>query len=51
LPLFLDLTDHSSITSAAETVAEATEEAGLWGLINNAGVAVAGPLEFLPIDG
>ena len=34
-PLYLDLTDHSSIISAAETVAEATEEAGLWGLINN----------------
>ena len=49
-PLYLDLTDHSSIISAAETVAEATEEAGLWGLINNAGVAVAGPLEFLPIE-
>ncbi len=31
-------------------MAEATEEAGLWGLINNAGVAVAGLLEFLPIE-
>ena len=45
-PLFLDLTDRSSIVSAAETVAEATEEVRLWGLVNNAGVAVAGPLEF-----
>ncbi len=50
-PLFLDLTDHSSIMSAAETVAEeVTEEVGLRGLVNNAGVAVAGPLEFLPVE-
>jgi NAD(P)-dependent dehydrogenase (short-subunit alcohol dehydrogenase family) len=49
-PLFLDLTDRSSIVSAAEAVAEATEEVGLWGLVNNAGVAVAGPLEFLPVE-
>jgi NAD(P)-dependent dehydrogenase (short-subunit alcohol dehydrogenase family) len=49
-PLFLDLTDRSSIMSAAETVAEVTGEAGLWGLVNNAGVAVAGPLEFLPVE-
>lgn len=25
-------------------------EAGLWGLFNNAGISVAGPLEHLPID-
>jgi NAD(P)-dependent dehydrogenase (short-subunit alcohol dehydrogenase family) len=48
-PIVLDVTDPTSISSAAETVAVALGEAGLIGLVNNAGIAVAGPLEFLPI--
>ncbi|WP_250125607.1 SDR family oxidoreductase [Chroococcidiopsis sp. CCMEE 29] len=47
-PIFLDVTDADSIASAAQTVAIAVGDAGLAGLVNNAGVAVAGPLEFLP---
>ncbi len=46
-PLMLDVTDGQQIASAAERVGA---EAGLDGLINNAGVAVPGPLEALPID-
>ena len=49
-PVILDVTDAASIKSAADTVAASIGEAGLSGLVNNAGIAVAGPLEFLPID-
>jgi NAD(P)-dependent dehydrogenase (short-subunit alcohol dehydrogenase family) len=49
-PIFLDVTDAASITSAADTVATAVGETGLAGIVNNAGIAVAGPLEFLPVS-
>jgi NAD(P)-dependent dehydrogenase (short-subunit alcohol dehydrogenase family) len=45
--LRLDLTDDDSVRKAGEIVCAAGP---LFGLINNAGVAVPGPLEFLPID-
>jgi NAD(P)-dependent dehydrogenase (short-subunit alcohol dehydrogenase family) len=49
LPLILDVTDPAQITAAAERI---EEEAGgrLEGLVNNAGIAVPGPLETLPLD-
>jgi NAD(P)-dependent dehydrogenase (short-subunit alcohol dehydrogenase family) len=49
-PLILDVTDAAQIDAAAGRVGEAVGEAGLDGLVNNAGVAVPGPLEALPID-
>ena len=49
-PLFLDVAAPGSIASAAETVTQAVGKARLAGLVNNAGIAVAGPLEFLPIE-
>jgi NAD(P)-dependent dehydrogenase (short-subunit alcohol dehydrogenase family) len=50
-PLTLDVTDGASIEAAAKEVATALGERGrLAGLVNNAGIAVAGPLEFIPID-
>jgi len=49
-PLLLDVTDAASIGSAAEAVAATVGEAGLSGLVNNAGIVAAGPLEFLPLD-
>lgn len=49
-PVLIDITDATSIAAAAETVGGAAGELGLVGLVNNAGIAVAGPLEFLPID-
>lgn len=49
VPIFLDVTDAESIAAAVATVTAAVGTAGLAGLVNNAGIAVAGPLEFLPI--
>jgi NAD(P)-dependent dehydrogenase (short-subunit alcohol dehydrogenase family) len=42
----LDVTDPGSIAAAREEFGDAP----LAGLVNNAGIAVAGPLEFLPLD-
>ena len=47
--LLLDVTDSDSITAASRTLTEALPEAGLAGLVNNAGISVAGPLELLPL--
>ena len=50
-PLMLDVTDGAQILRAAEQVREALGEAGrLVGVVNNAGIAVYGPLELLPLD-
>lgn len=49
-PLIVDVTDPAAIAAAAESVAAATGPDGLAGLVNNAGIAIAGPLEVLPID-
>lgn len=49
-PLFLDVTDEAQVADAATAVETATGEPGLDALVNNAGVAMGGPLEFLPID-
>ncbi|MEK6698687.1 MAG: SDR family NAD(P)-dependent oxidoreductase, partial [Nitrospirota bacterium] len=49
-PLRIDVTDAPTITSAAGTVTKIVDGAGLAGLVNNAGIVVAGPLEFLPLD-
>ena len=49
-PLALDVTDADSIGRAASQVAESVQDRGLAGLVNNAGVAISAPLEFIPID-
>lgn len=49
-PLMIDVTDRESIRAAAAAVSSTVHEAGLRGLVNNAGVTVPGPLEFLPLD-
>ncbi len=46
-PVIIDVTDEASIASAAATVRDVVGEGGLAGLVNNAGIGVAGPLEFL----
>lgn len=49
-PLLFDVTDPSAVAAAAEQVRAALSGKTLAGLVNNAGVAVAGPLLELPID-
>lgn len=49
-PLMLDVTDARSIQIAAALVEEQVGAAGLCGLVNNAGVGVSCPLEYLPIE-
>jgi NAD(P)-dependent dehydrogenase (short-subunit alcohol dehydrogenase family) len=49
-PISIDVTDAESIAAARERVTEAVGAKGLAGLVNNAGIAVPGPLEHLPID-
>ena len=49
-PVFLDVTDSKSISSAAGIVAEAVGPDGLSGLVNNAGIPLGGPIEFLDLD-
>jgi NAD(P)-dependent dehydrogenase (short-subunit alcohol dehydrogenase family) len=49
-PLRLDVTDPELVAAAAATVAEAVGDAGLAGLVNNAGVGMAWPLELVPPD-
>lgn len=50
IPVILDVTDQSSIDQAAATIGETLGENGLDGLVNNAGITVQGPLEFLPLE-
>jgi NAD(P)-dependent dehydrogenase (short-subunit alcohol dehydrogenase family) len=50
LPLVLDITDVTQITTAAEQIDATVGGGGLDGLVNNAGIAVPGPLETLPIE-
>src|SRR5919108_4648770 len=42
----LDVTDEAQIAAAGEAI----DDGALAGLVNNAGVAVAAPLEFVPLD-
>lgn len=48
--LILDVTNEVHIQTAVKEVRAFVGETGLWGLVNNAGVVAAGPLEFLPIS-
>lgn len=50
VPILLDVTDHRSIVLATQEVANSVGDGGLIGLVNNAGIAVGGPLEVLPLD-
>jgi NAD(P)-dependent dehydrogenase (short-subunit alcohol dehydrogenase family) len=48
VPALLDITDPDAVAAAAELVGSEAGDRGLVGLVNNAGIAVAAPLEFLP---
>lgn len=46
----LDVTQASQIEAAVKGIHKARGDMGLQGLVNNAGIAVSGPLEFLPMN-
>jgi NAD(P)-dependent dehydrogenase (short-subunit alcohol dehydrogenase family) len=48
-PLLFDVTDPAAIAAAAQRVAAALGDATLFGLVNNAGIAVPGPLLYLKL--
>lgn len=49
-PVILDVTDPASIEAAGAAIRDAVGDRGLQGLVNNAGIAVAGIAEFLPME-
>jgi NAD(P)-dependent dehydrogenase (short-subunit alcohol dehydrogenase family) len=49
-PVIIDVTEQETIAAARDTVAAAAGDRGIHGLVNNAGIGVGGPLEFVPID-
>lgn len=49
-PLRIDVTDGASIAAAAEEVRGGLGSMGLAGLVNNAGLAVSGPVEYVPLE-
>jgi NAD(P)-dependent dehydrogenase (short-subunit alcohol dehydrogenase family) len=49
-PVIIDVTDQATIDAARAIVDAAAGSGGIAGLVNNAGIGVGGPLEFVPID-
>ena len=50
VPLLFDVTDEAAVQTAAQQVREQLHRETLFGLVNNAGIAVPGPLVHLPTD-
>lgn len=46
--VFLDVTSDESVNKAFETISALTDK--LYALVNNAGIALAGPVEYIPVD-
>jgi NAD(P)-dependent dehydrogenase (short-subunit alcohol dehydrogenase family) len=49
-PVMLDVADSEAISSAAELLTAELGDAGLSGLVNNAGISLPSPLETMPIE-
>lgn len=49
-PVLIDVTEAEQVAAAAETIAAERGDAGLDGLVNNAGVSLPSPLETMPIE-
>ncbi len=49
-PVILDVTDEANVRAAADLVRSELGGSGLNGLVNNAGIAVSGPLEFVALQ-
>ncbi len=50
MPVLLDVTDPGTIAEAEERIRQAVGMSGLWGLVNNAGIAFRAPIELVPLD-
>jgi NAD(P)-dependent dehydrogenase (short-subunit alcohol dehydrogenase family) len=50
IPLIFDVTDEAAVLSAAQQVREQLNGETLFGLVNNAGIAIAAPLIHIPTD-
>ena len=50
VPVLMDVTEPASIERAREQISQTVGDAGLAGLVNNAGVGFVSPLEFVPLD-
>jgi NAD(P)-dependent dehydrogenase (short-subunit alcohol dehydrogenase family) len=49
-PVSIDVTDPASVKQVAKEVETALDGRGLTAVVNNAGVAVGGPVEYVPLD-
>lgn len=50
VPLLFDVTDAEAVNHAANVVTERLADSGLGGLVNNAGIAIGGPLQYQPMQ-
>ncbi|HWC39893.1 MAG TPA: SDR family oxidoreductase [Acidimicrobiales bacterium] len=50
VPVLLDVTDTAAIERAVGSIDSALDGRGLLGVVNNAGVAHGGPIEYLPME-
>lgn len=48
-PLLFDVTDAEAVTASARLLTERLADSGLGGLVNNAGIAIGGPLQHQPL--
>jgi NAD(P)-dependent dehydrogenase (short-subunit alcohol dehydrogenase family) len=49
-PVIMDVTRPETIQNARARIEEHTGDRGMVGVVNNAGIVVAGPMEFVPLD-
>jgi NAD(P)-dependent dehydrogenase (short-subunit alcohol dehydrogenase family) len=49
-PVIIDVIDLTTIAAVRDTIGAAVADRGLAGVVNNAGISVAGPLEVLPLE-
>lgn len=50
VPLLFDVTDGEAVDTAVSQVKSIIGSSGLYGLVNNAGISVTGPLMHVPVD-
>ncbi|WP_395744508.1 SDR family oxidoreductase [Prosthecobacter sp.] len=50
VPVILDVTNREQIQTVVQEISAQCGAAGLQGVVNNAGIALAGPLEFMPLE-